>query len=231
MPYFYHAVFRVHGLLWYHSTARTITAPKSYSHSLLPVIHNYGLTLGLAGYLADPDVGYVSVFGVTKYKPPVELYKRYGIYAYPALVTKAILTELFMSGIGEALVDVKAVGRLAYPDTTKNVVLMPGSELETLIISEYRLPSALVLRMGAKRYGVLRARLVEVRPKTVSAVTASHPYNMSDVEPIPGSVVLLKHPAGDIAYMGIGDCLSYTVRVHGRAKRVFVPVLRGLEDA
>ena len=231
MPHFYHALFTVHGLLWYHSTARTITTPKSYSHSLLPVIHNYGLTLGLAGYLTDPDVGYVSVFGVTKYKPPVELYRRYGTYAYPALVTRPLLSELFMSAIGEALVDIKAMGKLAYPDTTKNAVLMPGSELETLIISEYRLPSTLVLRIGAKRYGVLRARLVEVKPKTVSVVTASHPYNVSDVGPVPGSVVLLKHPAGDIAYMGTSDCLSYTVRVRSRAKRVFVPALRGLEDA
>ena len=161
MPYYYHAFIRVDGMLWHHSRSQPST--RFYISQPLPVFHNYGLTLALAGYIVDPNTGYVSRFGVTRYKRPVELFERFGVYAYPALVSKAILGEVLMAGNNEGTVMVRGQSRLAYPFFTKNVVLMPGSELETLIISEDKMPDRMVVRIGAKRSGVLRVTLKPVR--------------------------------------------------------------------
>lgn len=226
MPFFYHAILRVDGMLWYHSTGRPTVGV--YAHSPLPVIHNYGLTLELAGYIVDPDMGYASLFSVTRYKQPIQLYRRYGVYSYPAVVTKPLLRELIMSAIGEALVEVKRQGRLAYPDLTRNTVLMPGSELETLVMSQERLPEKLVLRIGAKRYGVLQARLYPVRPKFVDAGYVTHPFNVADSVKVDGFTVMLKHEAGDIGVLGRAvRALTYKIRRGNRVKVVVLPVLRG----
>lgn len=230
MPFFYHARLRVDGVLWYHAVARPATGV--YVHGPLPVIHNYGLTLELAGYIVDPDVGYANIKDVTRYKPPVELYKKYGVYSYPAIATKPLLRELTMSAIGEALVDVKSQGRLAYPDLTRNVVLMPGSELEATVLSEEKLPQKLVLRIGAKRYGVLRATLTPIKPQLGEGALVTHPFNVADSERVDGYTVMLKHGAGDVAILGRAvKALSYNVTVGGRVKKVVVPALKGVPYA
>jgi len=226
MPYYYHAFIRVDGMLWHHSRSQPST--RFYISQPLPVFHNYGLTLALAGYIVDPDTGYVSRFGVTRYKRPVELFERFGVYAYPALVSKAILGEVLMAGNNEGTVMVRGQSRLAYPFFTKNVVLMPGSELETLIISEDKMPDRMVVRIGAKRSGVLRVTLKPVRVRRVEHAAITHPFNLGDVVNVQGYSVLLPHGAGDVAAFGTAEqALEYRYTKHGRRHRATVPVLKG----
>ncbi len=227
MPHYYHAVMRVDGLLWYHTRAQPSTS--FYISQPLPVFHNYGLTLALAGYIVDPDTGYVSKFGVTKYKKPLELLSRFGIYVYPAIVSKAILGEVLMAGNNEGNLMLRGQSRLAYPFFTKNAALLPGSVLETLVISEDRLPSKIVARIGAKRNGVLRITFDPVHVKRLEHVTVSHPFNVSDTVEVRGFSVLLPHEAGDIAVFGIASqALEYEYVKHGRKHRVAIPAIRGV---
>ncbi len=234
MPYFYHADIRVDGLLWYHT--RALPSTQFYISQPYPVIHNYGLTLALAGFIVDPDMGYASLFNLTRYKRPLELYYRYGVYAYPPLVVKALLGEVLMAAMNEGIATLRGRSRLAYPLFTKNTILMPGSQLRTLIIvSEDRaedvgLPRKLVVRIGAKRGGVLRLRLQRVEPEFVENAVVSHPFNLLDSVRVDEYTVILPHPAGDIGVFGrASEALEYEIRV-GRTRRVkvTVPVLEGM---
>lgn len=227
MTYYYHAVMRVDGMLWYHTQARP--SSQFYIHVPGMVFHNYGLTLALAGYIVDPDVGYASVFNVTRYKSPIELYKRYGVYAYPAVPIKQIVKEVLMAGQGEAIVNIRGRGRLAYPTFTKNVVLMPGSELETLVISREPLPrKRFVVRYGAKRAGTLLVDLIPVEPEMAENCEVSYPFNVSDVVDVKNYVVVLPHTAGDIGTFGVASkAYVYEVqRSHGRRYKIVVPALK-----
>lgn len=226
MPHYYHASIRVDGILWYHS--RSQPSSQYYISQPFPVFHNYGLTLALAGYIVDPDVGYASRFGVTKYKKPVELFKRYGVYAYPAIVSKAILGEILMAGNNEGLAMIRGQSRLAYPFFTKNVALMPGSELKTMIISEEKLPPKLVVRIGAKRNGVLLVRLKPVTLRKREYARTTHPFNMADVTGVKEYTALLPHDAGDIAVFGLAkEAIEYTYVERGRKHKVVLPPIRG----
>ncbi len=231
MTYYYHSFFRVDGYLWYHSISKIVPSPEKVKYFLqtpMPLIHNYGLTLELAGFLVDYDVGYVSLFGKTSYKSPIEIFKKLGIYSYPAITTKPLLREVFMSGKGESYLEVKSQGRLAYPDTAKLIMLKPGSELEALIISEEKIPRYIVLRIGAKRFGVLRAKLEDVNIDEVHDELVTHPYNIRDVVNVHNKVTVLKHNAGDIAIFGIAErAYKYKVRISSyRSKTVVVPALK-----
>ncbi len=227
MTYYYHATIRVDGLLWYHDSARP--ASQYYVHHVKPVIHNYGFTLALAGYITDPDTGYASVFGVTRYKPPIQLFKRYGVYAYPLTVTRALLGEVLVSGLNEAIVTIRGRSRLAYPTFSKNVVLMPGSTLETLVVSEDKLPANQVVRIGAKRNGVLKVSMHRVNAEYLENAQTNRPYNTADTVETSGSTVILQHPAGDIAAYGVAsEAIAYKIGKQGRQKTIIVPSLRGL---
>ncbi len=218
---------RVDGMLWYHSQARP--SSQFYIHVPGMVFHNYGLTLALAGYIVDPDIGYTSVFNVTRYKSPIELYKKYGVYAYPAVPIKQIVKEVLMAGQGEAIVNIRGRGRLAYPTFTKNVVLMPGSELETPIISrEEFLPKRFVVRYGAKRAGTLLVNLKPIEPKIVEYHEISYPYNINDVVEVRDHVIVLPHKAGDIGALGVASkAYIYEVwRTSKKKQTIVVPALK-----
>jgi len=216
MPYYYYAAMRVDGILWHHTRAQP--SNQFYVSQPLPIFHNYGLTLALAGYIVDPDVGYASKFGATKYKKPLDLFKRFGVYSYPATVSKAILGEVLMAGNSEGTIMIRGQSRLAYPFFTKNVVLMPGSELETLIVSEKEMPRKIVVRIGAKRNGVLNMKLYPVKVKIVEYADITHPFNVKDVAEVRGYTTLLPHEAGDIAVFGTAsqameiECVKYNKR-------------------
>ena len=227
-PFFYHADLRVDGILWFHT--RSQPASKFYVAQPGPVVHNYALTLALAGFIADPDTGYASVFGVTRYKPPRELLDRFGVYAYPALVVRSILGETLMAAMGEGVAALRGRSRLAYPFFTKVTALMPGSMLRTLVVSIRELPRRLVVRIGAKRNGVLLARLKPVRPRTVEYAAVTHPFNTADTVSVSGYTVLLSHGAGDVAVFGVAErAWEYRYHSGGREHRVVVPALRGVE--
>ncbi len=224
--FYYHAVMRVDGILWYHSQARP--SSQFYIHIPSMVFHNYGLTLALAGYIVDPDVGYTSVFNITKYKLPIELYRRYGVYVYPAVPITQKVKEVLMAGQGEVIVNVRGRGRLAYPTFTKNVVLMPGSELEMLVISREPLPKKFVVRYGAKRAGTLLVNLKTIEPKIVEYHEVSYPYNINDVVDVKDHVVVLPHKAGDIGALGVASkAYVYEVwRTAEKKQKIAVPALK-----
>lgn len=225
MPYYYHADIRVDGMLWHHFKAQP--SSQFYISQIPPVIHNYGLTLALAGFIVDPDIGYVSKFNVKKYKKPVELYKRYGVYAYPPLVSRAVLGEVLMAGNNEGLLMVRGQSRLAYPFFTKNVVLMPGSMLRTLLISEHHLPSKMVINIGAKRMGVLIVRLTSIKPQIVEQTQVTHPFNTDDVVNVYNYATIMTHEAGNIGMFGVAErALKYQVGVGKRLYEIVLPLIR-----
>ena len=226
MTFFYHASIRVDGILWYHTSAR----PESmgYIHLMLPVLHNYGFILAIAGYVVDPDAGYSSISGKTMYKRPLELFHKYGLYSYPLYTVKAVQQTIFLSAKGEGFIEAKGKGRFAYPDIARNTVLLPGSILETLVISEYRLPSKLVTRIGSKRAGTLHIRLYPITPKIVENRQVTHYYNVSDVVETTGGIVIMNHPAGDIAFLGTASkAYIYTInKGTTRHRTIILPSLR-----
>ena len=228
MPHYYHAEARVDGILWYHT--RALPSSQYYISQVQPVIHNYGITLALAGYIVDADIGYGSMFGVTRYKKPIELYRRFGVYAYPMLVTRAVVREITMSAANEGVVMLRGQSRLAYPFFTKNTVLLPGSELRTLVVSEDELPPKIVVRIGAKRNGVLRVMLTPVRVKAVENMDVTHPFNVSDTVGVVGYTTLLPHEAGDVAVFGrMAKGYMYTVKEGGRPQKIAIPALKGVK--
>lgn len=215
-------------MLWYHSRAHPTT--KYYVHNIQPVVHNYGLTLALAGYIVDPDVGYASIFNHTKYKEPIKLYQKYGVYAYPAIVAKAVLSEILMAAQNEGIVTLRGRPRLAYPFFTKNVVLMPGSILRTLVVSRRELPKRIATRIGAKRSGVLRVHLTPVRVSIEEWQRVTHPFNLKDVVRVEGYSILLDHGAGQIASFGVAErSLVYKMKRGSREQVVVLPSLKEVE--
>ena len=225
MPHYYHADIRVDGMLWHHFKAQP--SSQYYISQIPPVIHNYGLTLALAGFIVDPDIGYASKFNVKKYKKPIELYRRYGVYAYPLLVSRTVLGEVLMAGNNEGLLMIRGQSRLAYPFFTKNVVLMPGSMLRTLVISEHPLPDKMVINIGAKRTGVLLVRLTSIKPQIVEQKQVTHPFNTNDVVNVYNYATVITHEAGNIGMFGIAErALKYQVRVRKRLYEVVLPLIR-----
>ncbi|WP_460024330.1 hypothetical protein [Infirmifilum sp. SLHALR2] len=125
---------------------------------------------------------------------------------------------------------IRGQGRLAYPVYTKVTILMPGSELRTLIISEHELPEYVVVEIGTKRRGVLRVRLHRVEPREEVNVEVSHPFNVADTVEVIGSTVLLPHEAGSVAAFGRATRgYTYLVQSGGRSIRVSLPALRDVE--
>lgn len=224
MTFFYHAHVRVDGFLWYHF--RSLPTSEYYVGQVPPVIHNYGFTLALAGFIVDPDVGYASLYNVTKYKKPIDLFKKYGVYAYPLAAVKPMLGEYTMAAQCESLATYRGRTRLAYPIYTRNVMLMPGSELRTLIVSKERLPDKLVVNIGAKRAGLLSIRLKEVDVEHEEGWYVTHPFNLADVVEVSGYTILVAHKAGDIAIFGLAkSSYVYTVKERGRELKVVAPAL------
>ncbi|MGC8997748.1 MAG: hypothetical protein ACP5GN_07490 [Fervidicoccaceae archaeon] len=231
MPFFYDANIRVEGFLWYHF--RSLPTSNYYVGEIPPVIHNYGFTLALAGFIVNPETGYGSLYGVTRYEYPVELFKKYGVYSYPLMLSKPKLGEFLMSAQNEGIAAMKSRTRLAYPFFTKNVMIMPGSELSTLVISERELPRKLVVNIGAKRAGVLRVKLTQVEVDVTENQYVTRPFNVVDVEKVTNYTVLVPHEAGDIAVFGIAErSYTYTIWEGGRKRKASFPALKwkGSED-
>ena len=224
MPHIYYADIRVDGILWHHSLANP--TKEYFINQTSPVLHNYGLTLALAGYIVDPDIGFASLFGITKYKKPIELFKKYGIYAYPPMIKQVIASEILMSAINEGLVMIKKKSRLAYPVLTKVNVMMPGTTLYTVVISKNPLPNKIVTRIGTKRNGVLRINLRPVHAKKIEEFNVLHPFNVDDTVKVTGYIRLLRHEAGDIAIYGVA-LDGYEIVIDKRTK-ITVPSLRGM---
>jgi len=192
----------LHGLFWFHTFAQ----PRDkYTHIMLPVVHNYPLTLALLGL---PGEAYASVSGVKTFSyKPEDIWERHGFYVYPALVEKAVSRILTFSMGGTGYVQLKPQTRASVPDYTAIQLFLPGTRLRTFILAKAGYSPPRFIRMGAKRYGVFRvyaksrgrARVDEQRGRAIT-----HPFNARDTGSSSYQAVL-RHYAGPIAIGGAVD--------------------------
>mgnify|MGYP000067653772 CR=1 FL=1 len=201
----YYADIEVHGILWFHWLAQ----PRDkYVHLPSPIIHNYALTLGLIG--KPVTTSYVSLQNRFEYVSLEDLYKKYGLYVYPALVTNPYVKSLLFSLGGTGYLTMKPKTRAPVPDITVNTVFLAGTKLKTYVILRRDSPLCkqreLYIRIGAKRYGISKVILRRVSYKVSKGESRqiTHPYNVDDVV-IKNPSIIMRHPAGDIGMFGFTD--------------------------
>jgi len=214
----YRVELELHGVFWFHSYAQI---SRKYVHHMLPVVHNYPLTLA---FLSLPSEQYASVSGIITYKyKPEDVWRKYGIYVYPAVFLRNESRILTFTMTGTGYVDMKVRTRASVPDFTANQVSLPGTVLKTYVLvsseTQYKLPG--YIRLGSKRYGVFRVKPVKLHGYRVvegSPVQTTHPFNVRDAESL-RYYSIMNHYAGPIAVSGIvrksiqvgNDILAYPV--------------------
>ena len=221
------ARIEVHGYLWFHTLAQP--SYGYYIHRPVHVIHDMPVTLALAGYNVDPQMGYASLRGHSRHdwwaSTGVEgILDELGVYAYPALPERVYLESIHFSAIGEGTVLLKATSRLGYPTRTRNTAYRPGTVLRThvLVREDSGHPAVECLRgggsvslrsrLGAKRFGVIkvdfyRSPVFEAEPDAV----VSEAYNSRHFPGIQGGSMILRHPAGDTGIFGRADGNAVTL--------------------
>ncbi len=206
----------------------TASLGESFLSMPIPVIHNYPLVLALKGYIAEES--YVSAHNVRKrLQNPASLFAEYGVYAYPLSITREFLRPITLSLSESDVLLYKPQTRLAIPVLSRYQVLLPGTEGETIIISDEEQPKDVLVRLGIKRAGVWRLRLFRVSPRLVSRCHANHPFNVQDSRGLLSHIVVLHHYAGDIALEGEAtECIEMLdPTASSRVIRVPVPALSG----
>jgi hypothetical protein len=192
----------LHGLFWFHTHAQ----PRDkYVHVSLPIIHNYPLILAFLGKPVDSS--YVSIPGIkTLQVRPEDVWDKYGFYIYPAIGRKLFSKTITFSMSGTGYVVFKPRTRASIPDYTANQVFLAGSIFKTYMIlkNNAKRPETMIIRIGAKRYGVFSVRykyvgLSEIRDYGGEAIT--HPFNTRDC-PADNYYGVMKHYAGTIAISG-----------------------------
>ncbi len=195
----YKVKFIVHGYLWFHTTATPTNL--GWVHQVAPVIHNYSLALGLLGYLVEE--AYANKLGEPTYTRTRDLIRAENLYVYPAIVKKSISRKVQFTGIGDGYASIRGKTRLSYPERGFNTILFPGSELISFILTKKdnkSLPR--FIRIGSKRFGILKAEYKRVKYRFVSHREITHPANTHDSGTLATGLLLLKHPGGDIVAMG-----------------------------
>jgi len=193
----------LHSIFWFHSYAQP---REKYTHIVLPIIHNYPLTIALLGRPVESS--YASISGlITKTLDPSEIWNRYGFYVYPALPQKAYTRTLLFSMGGTGYISLKPKTRASIPDFTANQVYLPGTEFITYILlnptRRFIIPD--IVRLGAKRYGVFKVETKRIRNGRIEAnkgMSVTHPFNVAEC-PAVGYQGVLHHYAGTIAFNGI----------------------------
>ena len=188
----------VHGYLWVH----TVATPTSigWIHQVVPVIHNYPLILGILGYPVEET--YANKLGEPTYRRTRDLIQTERLYVYPAIVKKLITRRIQFTGIGDGYASIRGKTRLSYPERGFNTVLLPGSELVSFIITERGIDSLpRYVRIGSKRFGLLKAKYKQVEYRVVSDSQITHPANTYDTQVLTGGLLLLRHKGGDIVSM------------------------------
>lgn len=201
---FYVVELELHSITWFSS----LTQPhlEGSVQVMLPVIHNYPLTLALLGEIVEES--YLSKYNEVKdARSPAERFGETGVYAYPLLLERIYYKRVLMSMSETDYVFYKPRTRIAVPLLTSYNALAPGTIGRTVVITRGSpLPRELYLRMGAKRYGVWKlSRAVEARPALRQGpLELNTPFNVRDVKS--GDLVrysiALKHYAGDVALAG-----------------------------
>lgn len=212
---FYFAEFELHSVMWFSSMTHPHEASRSFVQTMIPVIHNYPLVLSLRGEIVEKT--YISGYNMIKdSSPPARRFNEFEVYSYPVMIEKTFYKPLTMSMAETDFVFYKIRTRLAVPILTKYNVLAPGTTGWSIVITtvDKKLPSELYLRIGAKRFGIWKVKLREVKPIPIrksiqkeNGVRVTSPFNVMDTKytsraPV---AVILKHYAGDIAISGLFD--------------------------
>lgn len=194
--YLYKAELMTHSIMWFNTTSYPHS--KGYVQKVLPVIHNYPLTLSFLGHLVDGS--YIGAYNSPHYRDLKEIYKETGLYVFPAIFERTLYMRLTMS-MGESdYILYKPRTRWAIPLLTTNNVLAPGSKAVTYVVSKKPL-DVRYIRVGVKR-GIMRVYLHEVKDyKEVKNIHPNVAYNVKDVR-ASNYFVLLNHKAGDVGYSG-----------------------------
>lgn len=194
--YLYKAELITHSIMWFNTNSYPHS--KGYVQKVLPVIHNYPLTLAFLGHIVDGT--YVGAYNSPHYRDLKEIYKETGLYVYPALFERTLYMRLTMSMSESDYVLYKPRTRWAVPLITTNSVLSPGSKAVSYVISDKPL-SVSYIRVGVKR-GIMRVNLKEVKDyKEVEKIHPNVAYNVKDVK-ASNYFVLLNHKAGDVGFSG-----------------------------
>lgn len=115
---------------------------------------------------------------------------------------KSITRKIRFTGIGDGYASIRGRTRLSYPEEGFNTVLLPGSELVSFVITERSIDSLpRYVRIGSKRFGLLKAEYRQVEYRVVSDSQITHPANTYDTQVVTGGLLLLKHKGGDIVTM------------------------------
>jgi hypothetical protein len=150
------------------------------------------------------------------------------VYVYPAVVTRAYTRTVQFTGIGDGYVGIRGKTRLYYPDRGFNTLLLPGSRLRTFVLlgDKQHLPK--YIRIGSKRFGILRAKYTSLTYETVESAEITHPANAYDSEIENEGLLFLKHKGGNIVTMAhVPIAIEAKVqRNKGVERVVLVPPLR-----
>lgn len=205
---FYVVKLVLHSVTWFSSLSQP--HPGGFVQTLLRVIHNYPLTLALAGRMVEGT--YVSRYGEYKdTRSPAQRFSELKVYAYPLAIERTFYEKILMSMSETDYLFYKPETRLIVPIRAYHSALAPGTEGRTVVITtnteDFKLPS--YVRMGVKRYGIWKLQeRIKVDPVDEQVkqgdIKLNTPFNVLDTrnEDITEYLISLSHYAGDIASEG-----------------------------
>jgi len=199
--YLFLAEMELHGILTFSSEIRPAVAGVGAVHITSHFIHNYPLIYAFNRRIAEAYVVIPSLhlpFKRKRVKSPLQytfvgrvleeirLNKLKHVYVYPAYPIEVTSKKFFLSAKGYGYVEkVKKQIKDFYPTETNWISLVPPTRHYTLLISPYRLPKRLYIRIGMKRTGLFKVNLYTIdlaRIKLINDLEWSNiPVNLYDV--------------------------------------------------
>lgn len=198
----FRAEFTLEGFLIFSSEVRPrVTDGRAMGSYItpLPYIHNYPVMYGLMGkpaeaYFVVPSLHEMTYKGkqgleYTSVKEMIEKFKRGegdSFYAFPLVPIKVKTTSFLMSSESWTYVlPTRGRTKNVYPRLTTYTALAPESKLTSYIVTigEPKLPGW--IRIGKKRWGIMRVELEEIKDLKVEWVkdeVTDIPVNLRDVE-------------------------------------------------
>lgn len=218
----YKAELTAHSIFWFNS----LTYPHSsgYVQKVMPVIHNYPLTIAFLGRLVEES--YVGPYNSPSYKGIKTLYKEGGIYVYPAVFDRTFYMRLTMSMSESDYVLYKPQTRWAVPILTTNNVISVGSKATTYVISSEPL-NVKYIRLGVKR-GIMKVYLKEVKDyeELKTSFSPNVAYNSKDVKS-EGGFTLLRHKEGNVVF---GGSAERGIRFKDENEEIYLPLPEFIEE-
>jgi len=199
----------LHGILTFSSEIRPAIAGVGAVHITSHFIHNYPLIYAFNRRIAEAYVVIPSLHQPFKpsgrrmkererIKKPlqytfidqvlkeIQLNNLRHVYSYPAYPVRVNTKKFFLSAKGYGYVEkVKRQIKNFFPTETNWISLVPPTRHYTLLISPYRLPKRLYIRIGMKRTGLYKVNLYEIHPTNIKIINylkwSNIPVNLYDV--------------------------------------------------